>query len=201
MQTDPTRFTVFARSRPGALIVLGAVLGSVLLGGMIAARPAMARHRPAHHPAHQAAHHHDGGPRSIGKFGQWQAATHQEGGQTACYAFTYASHSSPPLHGRGRVVLTVTERPGGRDAVAISVGYTYPKGADVSMDVGGKTLAFYTAQRSAFARDGQAAVAAFKGGSEATAKGPAPRKGSISDRFSLIGFSAAYDAINKECPK
>ena len=36
-----------------------------------------------------------------------------------------AKHSVPALPGRGEVVLTVTERPSGRDTVAISAGFTY----------------------------------------------------------------------------
>src|SRR4051794_10701895 len=51
------------------------------------------------------------GPKAIGKFDDWTAATHQEGGAAVCYAFTRAQSSSPALPGRGAVILTVTERP------------------------------------------------------------------------------------------
>ena len=46
-----------------------------------------------------------------------------------------------------------------------------------------------------------AAVAAFRGGAQAVAKGPrAGGRGTATDTFNLSGFSAAYDAISQECP-
>jgi hypothetical protein len=67
-------------------------------------------------------HHAAWSPVPIGRFGDWQAATHPEGGVTVCYALTFARSSKPFLRGRGDVVLTVAERPRERDAVAISLG-------------------------------------------------------------------------------
>jgi len=151
------------------------------------ARPGPAR------PAAQA-------PKSIGKFDDWQAATHQEAGQLVCYAFTRATASAPALPGRGDVVLTVTQRTGGRDAVAISAGFAYPASAEVQVGVDASQLPFYTANRSAFARDGKAVVATFTKGRQAIAVSPGPRNAQVSDTFSLRGFSPAYAAINKACP-
>jgi hypothetical protein len=140
------------------------------------------------------------GPKALGKFEDWTAATHAEGGQTVCYAFTRASTSSPPVAGRGDVVLTVTQRPAGRDAVAISAGFAYAANAAVAVDIDQTKLEFYTAQRSAFAHDGHAAVMAFDHGRQAVAHSPGPHNALVSDAFSLRGFSAAYAAINKVCP-
>lgn len=170
-----------------------------------AATPAEAQtHPPAKNPApaHPAAKPAAStAPSAIGNFGDWTAAKMQQSGAPACYAFVRANPAGK-LSGRGDVVLSVTERPSGRDSVALSAGYTYPAGATVDMKVDKSTsLDFYTAQRSAFARDGQAAVTAFKRGSDAVATGPGPlHKGSVSDSFSLHGFTAAYDAIAKACP-
>jgi hypothetical protein len=141
------------------------------------------------------------GPKELGKFDDWIAATHQESGQTTCYAFVRSSHSAPALPGRGPVILTVTQRQGSRDEVAITAGYTFPKGASVTLQVLATGLDFYTAGSDAFARDGKASVAAFQKGSEALSRAPGPKEGQvIADTFSLRGFSAAYAAINKACP-
>jgi hypothetical protein len=138
------------------------------------------------------------GPRQLGTFRDWTAATYQENGQKICYAFTRASKAEPNRQG---VVLMVTHRPGGRDAVAIAAGYAYPRNAEVTVAIGQTNLRFYTAGNSAFARDGAAAVAAMRGGSRATARGPgAGGRGTANDQFSLAGFSAAHDAISRECP-
>ena len=117
------------------------------------------------------------GPKSIGKFEDWTAATHSESGQTVCYAFTRAQSSAPVLPGRGAVVLTVTERSSGRDAVAIEAGFAYAPNATVTLQVDQTGLEFYTSGRDAFARDGKAAVTAFDKGSRAIARSPEPEGG------------------------
>jgi hypothetical protein len=138
------------------------------------------------------------GPKSIGRFEDWTAATHAESGQTVCYAFTRVQSSAPTLPGRGNVILTVTERSSGRDAVAIEAGFAYAANATVTVQVDQTGLEFYTAGRNAFARDGKAAVAAFGKGSRAIARSPTPKE--VTDTFSLKGFGQAYAAIVKACP-
>jgi hypothetical protein len=156
---------------------------------------AQTQHKPPEKPAPA------NEPKELGKFEDWIAATHQESGQTTCYAFTRASNSAPALPGRGQVILTVTERPSGRDEVALTAGYTYPKGAAVVVQVQAAGLDFYTAGSDAFARDGRASVAAFQKGEQALSRAPGTRDGQVvADTFSLRGFSAAYAAINKACP-
>ena len=140
------------------------------------------------------------GAHAIGKFDDWTAAVNTEGGQTVCYAFTRASASNPAIKGRGDVVLTVTERPGGRDAVAIAAGFAFTPNATVQVVADTTAMDFYTSTRSAFARDGRAAVAAFAKSRTLAAKSVAPKGGPVADQFSLRGFAAAYAAIQKACP-
>jgi invasion protein IalB len=139
-------------------------------------------------------------PQRLGTFQSWTAAMHTENGARVCYAFARATRSEG-LQGRREVILTVTHRGNGRDQVAITAGYTYPRDANVTVSVGTTELSFYTAGGNAFARDGRAAVAAFRNGREAVARGPAPTgRGTVTDSFPLNGFSAAYEAITRECP-
>ncbi len=165
---------------------------------LVVAMPAAAQAPPK--PANPAKPAVAAGPKELGKFDDWTAATHDESGQTTCYAFVRAKNSVPALPARGEVVLTVTERPTGRDTVAISAGFTYPKDAAVTEQVDTIGLDFYTAQSSAFARDGKAAVAAFQKSGQALARSPGPHDSQVVDTFSLRGFSAAHAAINKACP-
>ena len=141
-------------------------------------------------------------PQPLGTFEAWTAATHHEADQLVCYAFTRVHASSAKLPGRGDVILSVTERPSGRDAVALSAGYAYPPAAEARLQVDKASFALYTAQRSALARDGHAVVAAFlkSHAHEAQAHAPAPRHTQITDQFSLRGFAQAYAAITKACP-
>lgn len=143
-------------------------------------------------------------PRALGTYEAWTAAVHREGEQTVCYAFTRVRQSTPKLAGRGDVMLSVSMRPQARDVVAISAGYAYPPGAEVRLQIEKAAFNFYTAQRSAFARDGHAVVQAMLRGREAVAHEPGPRLRTaprqIADTFSLRGFQAAYAAIVKACP-
>ena len=146
-------------------------------------------------------------PQRLGEYQSWTAATHAEGGQKVCYAFTRATRSEGvPNRAANSVMLVVTHRPKARDQVALQAGYAYPRNADggdpVQVQVGGAKIGFYTAGNSAFARDNKAAIAALKGGREAVARGPLPNggKGQATDAFSLAGLSAALDAIARECP-
>ena len=169
------------------------IAGSLLCGfGALAAdkKPAA---KPAATPA-------SAPQQSIGTFDDWQAATHVEAGQTVCYAFTRAKSSSRKLAGRGDVVLTVTRRAGVPDAVALNAGYAYAANAAVAVQIETATQDFYTAQRYAFARDGHATVVALLKSNALTAKSPVAKAADVVDSFSLKGFKAAYDAVNKACP-
>lgn len=156
--------------------------------------------RGSHAAAHATRKPSAAGPKRIGVWEDWQAATNQEAGQPVCYAFSRPSASTPAVPGRGDVVLTVTERSGGRDAVALTAGFAYPANAEMEMSAEGVTLPFYTSGRSAFARDGRAAVALFNRGRQAIARSPGPRGQAVTDTFSLRGFAQAYAAIVKVCP-
>ncbi len=174
--------------------LLPAVLSLVLAAPAMAQQPAPPKKAP---PA--ATEQKNAKPASIGKFDDWTAATHTEAGQRICYAFTRAQTSTPAMSGR-QVILTVTHRASGRDAVAMEAGYGYTQNAAVTVHADQTALEFYTAARAAFARNGRAAIAAFEASARATARGPGPREMKVVDTFSLKGFAAAYAAISKACP-
>ncbi len=139
-------------------------------------------------------------PQPLGSYGNWFAAAYQEYGQPVCYAVTQSVMSAPPVANRGAVVLTVTERPTGRDAVSIGGLPPDAGNAGIIMQVGQAGLEFYPAGGNVFARDGAAAVAAFHYGSQAMLQSMSQYSVPITDTFSLMGFSAAYAAISAACP-
>ncbi|MGI4975415.1 MAG: invasion associated locus B family protein [Janthinobacterium lividum] len=190
--------------RSRVLFLLPPVLGLLAVAMPLRAEQARAPARLERHAAERVAGHGhaSGGPTSMGKFEDWQAATHDEGGQTTCYAFVRASPAGSAVPGRGDVVLTVTDRPGtARDAVAVSMGYALAATAAVTMQVDAAKVAFYTdGKRNAFARDGHAAIAAMAHGARAVVHAPGPHGAEVADSFSLRGFSAAYAAVTKSCP-
>ena len=172
-----------------------------LLFSLTLAAPAMAQNKPAPAAGKPAPAAATAGPTSIGVFDDWQAATHDEAGQKVCYAFTKPKSSTPAIPGRSGVVLTVTQRQSGRDAVALSAGFEYADKATVAVDIDKTKVELYTAKRSAFARDGRAVVLALQKAQKVVARSPHPQKTLVTDTFSLKGFGKAYDAIVKACPK
>ncbi len=174
------------------------------------ARPCLPARSPSPLPAaaqaqrtgRAASHAAPAGPKAIGKFDDWTAATHQEAGQTVCYAFTRAQDSAPgvarPRRGGADRHPAARRARRRRDQRRLRL---CRQNAAVTVQVDTTGLDFYTAQRTAFARDGKAAVAALREGAQALARSPGPRDGQmVVDTFSLSGFSAAYAAINKACP-
>ncbi len=142
----------------------------------------------------------DSGPQSIGTFGDWTAASYGSGSAAACYAFTDAKSSDPAIAGRGAVQLTVTQRHGAPVEVTLAAGYTYPKSPTVGLTVGTAEFDFYTQGQTGFTVSNTAAVAAFQAGASAIAKSSALHGKTVTDTFSLTGFSGAYGAIKKACP-
>jgi Invasion associated locus B (IalB) protein len=171
-----------------------AILSLLMVSPTMAQQPVAAKKKPAAAAPKAAA------PKAIGSFEDWIAATHEEAGQTVCYAFTRAQSSIPAMAGRGAVILTVTQRVSGRDAVAIEAGFAFASNATVNVQADQTGLDFYTAQRAAFARNGHDAVTAFRSAARAIARSPGPHQATITDTFSLKGFTAAYEAISKACP-
>ncbi len=186
--------------RPHLILLAGTVLATFPAVRAPASGAAQAQTRPPHAAAKPPSRPSANAAKSIGKFDDWIAATHAEAGQAVCYAFTRVQSSGPAVPGRGDVVLTVTQRPSGRDAVALSAGFPYQANAEVQLTVDKTELPFYTAGRSAFARDGHAVTAAFDKGRQAVMRSPGPKAATVTDTFSLRGFSLAYAAINKACP-
>ena len=139
-------------------------------------------------------------PHAIGKFGQWQTATHAEDGGTTCFAFTRPEASPQHIPGRGDVVLSVTRRPRSHDVVAISAGFVLSGHEDAPLQAGGTRMLFYIAGRSAFAHDNAAAIATFGHEASVYVRLPGPRGVTANDRFSLKGFAEALAAMSKACP-
>jgi hypothetical protein len=137
-------------------------------------------------------------PKELGRFQSWIAATYSENGHQICYAFTRAGNEDPAT-GTGPV-LSVTDRPSGRNQVAISGGPLYPKDAAMTVQVDQAGLDFYTSGHDAFARDNNAATAAFSRGLSAVARVPGAHGAQTTLSFNLAGFTLAHDAMDKACP-
>ena len=141
------------------------------------------------------------GPKPLGVFSSWTAATYGAGADKACYAFTLsqvpkAAKATKTTPAR----LTVTERGDSRDEISLAQGITYSKHAKVTLTVGSTDLKFFYKDAMAYALHKGPTIQAFLAGNAVTATASAPHAADVVDHFGLDGFSAAYQAIVKACP-
>lgn len=137
-------------------------------------------------------------PKPLGVFKAWTAATYGSGNDLVCYAFATAKQEKDAKG--APAMLTVAERAKFRDEISLSQGLTYAKDETVTMKVGPQALKFFTKDNMAYALKGDQTVKAFLHGASATASAKGKSGKTVSDTFSLDGFSDAYSAIEKACP-
>jgi hypothetical protein len=105
---------------------------------------------------------------------------------------------------RGDILLFVFYRPGSsvQGQVAFSGGYPFAGGSTVTLDVSGTQFQLFTEGEWAWPatpEDDAAIVAAMKRGSEAIATGQSGRGTVTTDKFSLLGFTAAVEEAQRRC--
>lgn len=141
-------------------------------------------------------------PKSLGKFGAWEAYAYPEGGGKVCYAAAQATTSQGGDKGRAATALAITHRAKSASEVSLIGAYGFKKDSEAEIQIGGMKHTFFTKGGSAWAKDAKAdlaIVAAMAKGKEVTirtipAKGPA-----VMDGISLKGFGDALAAIDKAC--
>lgn len=143
-------------------------------------------------------------PKQIGTFGDWDAVTFTEGGNTGCYLYNEPAKMEGKYKTRGKSYLLVTHRPAAQslNVVMIKAGYSYKKESEVTVDVGGETFKLFTENDSAWARDAATdtrLVEAMKKANRMVVKGTSSRGTETTDTYSLQGFSAAHKAIGQAC--
>jgi len=149
-------------------------------------------------PAHAQA------PQTLGTYGDWSAFAYQDGAMRVCYMGSEPTNSVGAYSQRGDVWTLVTLRsPGGsRDVVSIIAGYNYEEDAPVFVTIGNKTFTLFSGGDTAWTfteNDDRDLVAAMKAGVDMTVKGRSWRGTDTTDTFSLLGFTAAYEAITQAC--
>ena len=144
-------------------------------------------------------------PVPINKFGDWVASTYDDSGKTLCFATTEPRRVAGKYAGRGKPYIAVTHAPAAnvRDQVSYVAGYDFKPDSDVKVTVGKETFMLGVLQKGrAWAKDSdtdKALVLAMRKGNSLTIKGTSAHGTDITDVYSLMGFSKAYQAIGVAC--
>lgn len=141
----------------------------------------------------------------LGSYRNWDALviTHDSGDKT-CYIISTPTQVRPVGASRGDIYTTITIRPRVRivDEVNIIVGYPLRAASEVTASIGGRRFKLFTEGNGAWLRtpaeDAQM-VQAMRAGNSLTVKGTSARGTNTTDQYSLLGFTAAHNAIKEAC--
>lgn len=142
----------------------------------------------------------------LGTFRDWHAFQFTENGNKVCYMASKPTRHEENNRPRGDIFLLVTHRPaeGTRDVINVVAGYTYAAGSEARAQIGDETFSLFTNADKAWARDpatDQSLVTAMRAGSTMTVRGESDRGTQTVDTYSLLGFTAAHNAIGEACPQ
>ena len=146
-------------------------------------------------------------PEVISTEKDWGVYRHQSDAGRICFI------SSEPKKKRGNydrdnrdeTRVYVSHGPGkaDRNVVQILAGYKYKKQSEVSVTIDGKTAKLFTLEDRAWAmspEDDQQLIRQMKAGNKLVIKGISSRGNETIDEYSLSGFTAAKNKLDKLCP-
>ena len=135
-------------------------------------------------------------PTALGVYSAWTAATFRRGGHLICYVFSMPRRRTT-AHKHRSAVLMVSRTRGSLPLVSFSS--KSKRVSSSTMSVGKKRFPLRIIKGNGFAQNSEAVVHALERGLIASISSRAHRT-TLADNFSLRGFTAAYAAIQRECP-
>ena len=145
-------------------------------------------------------------PRLLDTHRDWRSYVLEGNAGKICYIASDPSESSPAMEGRSATWVLVTHRPADnvRNEVGVVAGYVYQSGTRVNIiiDIDTDTYQMFTQADGAWLRTPEedvTVVEAMKKGRRMTVVGYSSTGITTTDKYSLLGFTAAHRAISKEC--
>lgn len=138
------------------------------------------------------------------EFKDWTVYLTDIDGKKVCYITSFPKGKSGNFKKRDEPYFMVTHISPDLAEVSSSAGYKYKDGSKVEVKFGNKKLTMFTAGEIAWANDRQADkefIAAMKKQNDLTVKGFSSMGSYSIDRYSLNGFTAAFDRMNEACLK
>jgi hypothetical protein len=144
-------------------------------------------------------------PKSLGKFGDWEAFTYKTADSTVCYAFSAPIKTTASKKvTRDPAYFMVSNFPGKKVKGQIStiIGYTFDPNSEVDLKVGAKNYSLYPVGNGAWAdkpETEKAILAAMKASKSFTVSGISARGTNTIDSYSTNGISGALGKIDGTC--
>ena len=144
-------------------------------------------------------------PEYLGTYRDWNVYRFADGDQSICYMASEPKKQEGNYTRRGNPAMLVTRRPAPRvvDEVSVQPGYSYQDGSEVEVEVdGNRRFLLFTRGEHAWAKSEDAdrsLIAAMKRGTDMTVRGTSIKDTYSLDTYSLLGFTAAYEAMVEAC--
>lgn len=143
-------------------------------------------------------------PRQLDTHRDWNSYVLDGTDGKVCYIASKPLESSPRLGDRTSTWVLVTHRPSGnvKNEVGIIAGYQYQSGTQVNVIIDTEKFEMFTDGDGAWLRtleEETTAVHAMKKGRRMTVVGYSRSGITTTDKYSLLGFTAAHRTIGKEC--
>ena len=141
----------------------------------------------------------------IGSFRDWDAfMITKDSVEKVCYMVSVPKDTTPKNVRRGEIYITITHRPNVRvfNEINIVAGYPFKEGSEATATIGGKKYTMFTegdGARRRTPREDTEMVEAMRVGNDLQMRGISGRGTNTSDRYSLLGFTAAHNAITEAC--
>ena len=143
-------------------------------------------------------------PRVLDTHQDWNSYVLEDAEGKVCYIASDPLESSPDIAERERTWVLVTHRPAAniKNEVGVIAGYEYQEGTQVNVIIDSEKFQLFTQGDGAWLRTPQeeiTVVEAMKKGRRMTVVGYSSAGKTTTDRYSLLGFTAAHRAIGKAC--
>ena len=141
---------------------------------------------------------------SLGTFKQWTALSFPDEGGISCMMWSQPEEIQVSVDGRSDAYVFVTHRtsPPEFDAVTLDNGYAFGEGTQVRISIGEQEFVLATNGSGAWtldAADNAKMVKAMRAGYRMTIEGTFAGGERTADVYSLLGFTAAHEAIDEAC--
>ncbi len=141
----------------------------------------------------------------LGGYRDWDAFLETRAkGEKSCYIISVPKETQPKNVKRGEIYVIVTHWPQAKikSQTNVVLGYPLKKDSEVTVTIDKQSFRLFVEGDRAWAYDDKQDAAmstAMRKGTTMTVKGVSQRGTETTDRYSLAGISAAYNAITQAC--
>ncbi|MDX6750856.1 invasion associated locus B family protein [Geminicoccaceae bacterium 1502E] len=140
----------------------------------------------------------------VESFRDWSLYVHEEKAEKVCFISSVPSKEEGDYTRRDQPRVFVTKFPAPPPNVQVMVdpGYPYLAGSNVDLVIDGTSFQMFTRDSNAWAnspKEDAAIIEAMKAGRTMTARGTSQKNTYSLDTYSLLGFTAAFRAMQDTC--